>query len=426
MGGTFFTILLMAYILFGVLLYDLQWFTAIDELFSFAIAAYAAYSVFFNKAPNGKPLIIWLCIDAFYLAYSVFIHSNGYTAIANDFIMQSKPFMTFFGLMCLQPKLTRRHFDVIALFSLFCAATLPVIYILYPEISEGTFEGVPLSGARFGSAAIQLALLFYLSYHRNSSGAKVIAIFIMLMGMLAPTSKYLGIVLCTLVVLPFVNQPVRINLKYITAGICVLAIMLFLVWDDIAFYMLRSESEETARMMLYITMPQILHDYFPFGSGFATFANAASATWYSPLYSRYNLDMVFGLTEREASFVSDTYYPTLAQFGYVGVALFIYFICYLFQLVQTSYAQLHDIKRYRVGLLAIVYILIESTSDASLIGNRGIVIMTLLVLCTYKYQPAPKRIFVDMFGLKDIVTKKRDTEANNAKAITANEDTSDK
>ncbi len=418
MGGNLFTILLVAYTVFGVMLYDLDLFTSIDELFAFGIAACAVYSITFNKAPNAKPLIIWLCIDAFYLAYSLFIRSNAYIAIANDFIMQSKPFMTFFGMMCLQPRLTQRHFDFIALFAAACAMILPFIYILHPEISEGTFKGVPLSGARFGSAATQLALLFYLGYLRNSGGAKTVAIFIMLIGLLAPTSKYLGMVLCTLVVLPFVNQPVRFNFKYITAGLCLLLFMLFVVWDDIAFYMLRDKDEETARFMLYSMMPQILVDYFPAGSGFATFANAASATWYSSLYSQYNLDIVFGLTEGDASFVSDVYYPTLAQYGLIGVGLFIWFIYYLLNLLKRSYQEIRDIKRYRVGLLAIAYILIESTSDASLIGNRGVLTMVILALTLYKYTPAPQRVYVDTFGLKNIVLKK-----SAQKTAETNEDT---
>ena len=76
--------------------------------------------------------------------------------------------------------------------------------------------------------------------------------------------------------------------------------------------------------MLYVTGGQILLDYFPFGSGLASFASNASAVNYSTLYYDYGLDKVWGLSPSKTDFICDAYYPSLCQFGVVGVCLFIY------------------------------------------------------------------------------------------------------
>ena len=70
---------------------------------------------------------------------------------------------------------------------------------------------------------------------------------------------------------------------------------------------------------------EILADYFPFGSGFATYGTFASGVHYSDIYAQYGMDNIYGLTKSYYSFVADTYYPSLAQFGVVGVCLFFLF-----------------------------------------------------------------------------------------------------
>ena len=223
----------------------------------------------------------------------------------------------------------------------------------------------------------------------------------MFTGMLVPTSKYIGILICAIAALFIINKPIKFNIKYIIIGITAIAVIMWVVWDEFFFYFL-DDYEYNARPMLYVTMPKILNDYFPFGSGLATFASPASATWYSPLYIKYDLELIWGLMEGEAWFVADVYYPTLAQFGYVGVGLFIWLLAYIFQQMNNMYYNMHDLKRYRVALIIIAYLLIEATSN-SISNERCVLAMIILALSLYKYTTPKRKFFeLDSFGLKFI------------------------
>ena len=165
-------------------------------------------------------------------------------------------------------------------------------------------------------------------------------------------------------------------------------------------------------------MWEVLGDYFPFGSGFATYANPASMTWYSPIYTKYNLDTIWGLDQgNEFHFASDAYYPIFAQFGYVGMALFVYFIYYIFKKMNSLYEATHDIKRYKVALIIVAYILIQATSNA-LANERCILAMTILVLAFYKYKPKSKLTALNSFGL-DFANFAQTTENNKRDEDTA-------
>ena len=405
MGGTLYTILVIAYTIFGLLLYEMRWFVMIDELFAFAIAGWACVLIAFHKIPQNKPLIIWLCIDAFYLLYSLFIHSNAPIAIFNDFIMESKPYMTFFGLMCLKPRLEQIHKSIIALSCIVCAASMTIIYSYYPHNREGTFVGELLSGAAFSSVAILIAALFYICCEQDNLKVRLTTIAIMALGLLDPTTKFSGTAVCVIAIIFFVSKPLKINTRYIIlAGITLIAIV-WLSWDEFIFYFVE-DAEYNARPTLYTKAVEILNDYIPFGSGFASFANAASATWYSSIYGKYEMDEIWGLAEGEAMFASDAYYPALAQFGYVGIGLFIAFFVYIFRLTNTEYERFKDIKQYKCTLIIVSYILIEATSS-SFTNERCILAMIILCMSLYKYRPKHKAIFSDMFGLKNITIKPR-------------------
>ena len=402
MGGLFFAILTVFYTLFGIFLYELRVFTFIDELFAFTIAGYGIFQMFVRKVPKNKPFIIWLCIAAFYLIYSVLIKSNEMPAIINDFIMQTKPYMVFFGLWSLKPKLDRTHWTMLQISSLLFAFILFVLFLYYYGRVDLTLyhEGTLLSGEGFSAVSILIAALYYISCESDSMMVRFTTLLIMLLGILVPTSKYFGILICCIAILFILHKSIKLNIKYLIVGIVAIVFILWFVWDEFFFYFL-DEYEYNARPMLYVTMPSIMNDYFPFGSGLGTYASPASATWYSHIYTTYELDTIWGLMEEEAWFVADVYYPTLAQFGYVGVGLFILFWSYIFRQMNNVYYNLHDLKRYRTALIIVSYFLIEATSN-SISNERCILAMFILVLSLYKYKTIHKRSELDTFGLKFI------------------------
>jgi O-antigen ligase len=164
--------------------------------------------------------------------------------------------------------------------------------------------------------------------------------------------------------------------------------MLFVSWEKIMLYFGGGESfkavpeEFVARAMLYNTSIKILEDYAPFGSGLASFGSFASGEYYSKLYVKYSIDGVKGLMKNDYSYVADTYFPCLVQFGYIGVVLFLLF---LFYLVRKSFLLLKkgrmDHSEYFIMVLLIVgYFIIESIADATFTSHRGFFMMMLLAL----------------------------------------------
>ena len=157
-------------------------------------------------------------------------------------------------------------------------------------------------------------------------------------------------------------------------------------WEKIHFYFItggfgsgRTADNLFARMALYYFSIQILMDYIPFGSGFASYATYASGTSYSSIYAKYGMNNMFGLTKSNPDFMSDTYYPALAQFGFVGVILFFYLWINLLKRAVKFFSK-GFFKESVMAILIIFFFLIECTSDATLTHNRGMFIMMILGL----------------------------------------------
>ena len=141
----------------------------------------------------------------------------------------------------------------------------------------------------------------------------------------------------------------------------------------------RETSDLYARMALYYFSTFVFVDYFPFGSGFATYGTFASGQYYSHIYNDYGMDIMHGLTQSDPKFLADTYYPALAQFGIVGVVLFFSFWIVLTKKVCRLFGN-ENTKNFTISLLIIFFFLIECTSDATITHNRGLCMMMLLAL----------------------------------------------
>ncbi|WP_297157455.1 O-antigen ligase [uncultured Ellagibacter sp.] len=143
--------------------------------------------------------------------------------------------------------------------------------------------------------------------------------------------------------------------------------VLFLGADQMKFYFGDTTS---ARYLLQSNSMQIAQSFFPFGSGFGTYASYMSGEYYSPLYYLYGLSGVYGLSPDYHAFVSDSFWPTvIGQFGFFGLALFTLLIGTFFY----SFVSRSRSHRVPVGAYVIIplYYLILSTADASFFNFYG-------------------------------------------------------
>ena len=158
--------------------------------------------------------------------------------------------------------------------------------------------------------------------------------------------------------------------------------MMFMVaWEKFYFYFVTGSNSELsasfARPALYQGAFWIMNDYFPFGSGFGSYACYASGVYYSPIYYQYGLDVVQGLDEYEGAFISDTFFPQIAQFGVVGLFLFILFFVIRYKEIVRNSTINNDVLLMKMSILILLFFLIESSVDSTFVHNRGMVMMML-------------------------------------------------
>lgn len=85
---------------------------------------------------------------------------------------------------------------------------------------------------------------------------------------------------------------------------------------------------ETVRSKLLRHSFIVFKDYFPFGSGFATYGSDQAFKHYSPLYTRFGFHHDYALASETGFAMNDNFWPMiLAQFGLLGCLCYFYWLC---------------------------------------------------------------------------------------------------
>lgn len=383
----FFRLLLFT-LIFGVIFYDTIGFAFTDEICSLLLLVlYLKYVFSTAQWEVNKMFLVTTGVFLFYLCYSFYIGSNSKAGILTDFIIQYKPYLGFFCVYAIKPVLSEAQKKLVCQICLILGGYLFLIGVAY-VVSESTIYATMKHPSRLATAVSIVSLLYL--YCSNYTGKdKVIFILLMAVGLCSGRSKFIGFfIICVMMVLFILPSfKLKFNLKNIVLLSISLAIVLFFTYKKIDLYFISGgnalgDNEEIqdsiARAALYFYSTDIFVDFFPFGSGFASYATYASGAYYSPIYELYGLDDVYGLSKRNGAFISDTYYPVLAQFGVMGVVLFFSFWVKL-SLKSLSYYKSCN-KEALIGLMIVGFFLIECTSDSTLTHNRGLFMMMLLGL----------------------------------------------
>lgn len=370
-------------LIFGVFLYDFIGdqlsFTFIDEILVLWIFLFAIMHKGINRECRT-----FILIALFYLVYSFIISSNVYQGILMDFTIQVKPFIAFYCAYKLNLGLTIKQRKGIKKLVL-----LLVIIVLIIACVDYDFAMYRLLGhtSRFATFYEVLGFTYFYCSDRNKKDL-FITICIWCIGLLSMRSKCYGFVSISIALLYAVKDKhfYKFKLSSICIVIMLIAVMMFAAWDKIYFYLytgtLQADdiSDMFARPALYATSFKILLDYIPFGSGFGSFACFASREYYSPLYAKYGIDTVFGLSKEVPEFISDTYYPVLSQFGIIGIILIFIFFKRRVRTIINSFERNGNSDWLKISILFIVFFLIESLSDSTMIQNRGVVIMIIFAM----------------------------------------------
>lgn len=381
----FFELFILTWLL-GVVFYGTLRLDFVDELCAgFLILMYTLYLF---KTPDwriNKVFLLTLLVFVFYLGYSLYIKSNTTKSIIIDFLIQLKPYLAFFCVYQLAPAFSKSQKKLlkdcsILLWGLLCLIGLPSLFI--PKMLIYT-----MGHQTFFAGAVIATSLIYLYCSDYTFKDKIVFILLLSLGILSGRSKFYGFWACSIVLIFYFGSPknLKLNLKNIVISIIMIALVVIVAWQKIEFYFIQGitgeeEMDALARLALYSTSISLFEDYIPFGSGLASFATHASSVDYSPIYSEYGIDGVWGLSKTYNKFITDTFYPSLAQFGIVGVLLYIVFWIYILKIAFRYFQKKNNTRLVIMALLIIGFLAIENVADATLTSSRGLFMMMFLGL----------------------------------------------
>ena len=351
-----------------------------DEILTVLLLGYAFMKQRFLVTDKGRKteINIYIGLMVFYLAYSFFIKITTPRGILLDFMQQLRPYAVFYLTWMMAPDFSPKQKKRIKWIMLLSFFGYLIAFKFKPSLVTPYGSG---ESAALGQIALCCAMIYYL-FSKQTKRNRNIAILIMLLGLISGKSKYFGECVVFIALVIFVKS--KINFTSVSTLLKVAAlgsVVIFFTWTKFnAYYVegFQEDAEAMARPVTYETGMKIMFkDYIPFGSGLGSFGTAAAAKEYSPLYFKYNLDEIWGLDPSNPMFLADAFYPTLAEFGLVGLFFFLWF--WKRRLWEAN--KIHNLIYYRMALMCILALALESTADSSYLSGKGMGYFMILALC---------------------------------------------
>lgn len=351
-----------------------------DEILTVLLLLYAIVKQRFLVKDKKRMLEIniYIGLMIFYLLYSLFMRVTTPRGVYLDFLQQLRPYAVFYLTWMMAPQFTPKQQKRIKWVMLLSFFGYLFAFRFKPSLVT-PFGGE--ESAALGQIALCCAMIYYL-FSKQTSKNRNIAIIIMLLGLVSGKSKYFGECVCFITLVMFVKS--RINFTSVSTLLKVGAlgtVVIFFTWTKFnAYYVegFQEDAQAMARPATYETGVTIMFkDYIPFGSGLGSFGTAAAAKEYSPLYYKYHLDEIWGLDPSNPMFLADAFYPTLAEFGIVGLFFFLGF--WKRRLWEAN--KIPNLIYYRMALMCILALVLESTADSSYLSGKGMGYFMILALC---------------------------------------------
>lgn len=388
---------ILAFYWLGVVFYDLldsYSFKYADE--GLLLGLFVLYGAHVMQSGTLHWRLVAILLTAiFYIGYSANLGLNSLNAILADCIVSFKPFVAFALIASISPRLSPRQLSLFRINAVLGGGLAFAISLAGPDAIH-FFFGHP---SRLATTATISGLLFLLSSSmmgatKNTAplGKREIGVSILLFAIALASERAKAFaffaVACGLLAYlsststkPSNRGKGKRNIGLTLILAISIAIAALFAADKFEYYFVEGTagSEVFARPAMYLTSLSLASDYFPFGSGLASFGTYYSAVYYSPIYSAYELDRVWGLSEDAPEFTSDTLLPALlGQFGVFGFSLLVYSTIRVFRAISRSPTARSDI--FVTLLVFFIFLTIETFVDSTLIQNRGTFVLALLGL----------------------------------------------
>ena len=372
-----------------ILFYDRMW-QMIDETMTVVLLLFTITKVYGKKIDAiGKEIMWYVVLMIFYVAYSIVLKINVQEAVFYDLAQQVRPYIVFFCSYLIAPVFTNKQKKRLIRWFLLC----DIAYVVF------IFGGFRISKYGITTPMIGQATLLtasmYLLFNENTKKNIIRAIAILSIGLLSMKSKFFGEYIVFITLFYFMKSRLKPNIKTIISVIALTGAIVYFTWEKFDAYYVSGMTEEVktaekkARPESFKTAGTIIFsDYIPFGSGLASFSTNAAAKYYSPLYYKYHLDSIWGLYPENPMFLADAFYPTLAQYGLVGLFFFIWFW------IRRYKQALHhkEFRAYKVAMMMIFALFLENMADTSYLSGKGMGYFMLLAMAIRGSYVNKKRI----------------------------------
>lgn len=366
---------------FGVSLYHTAELRFTGELSGILLLIIYGFFLYLTKQRSFHPAAIVIpAVLLLYLGYSFYLSHNKPQAILLDFLIQLRPYITFFIVSQLAPSLSDMQKQQMArlcllLWLLFLPIGVCGLYL--PDMYRSVMD----RPENFVTIITSLSLV-YLYCSDFSTTARWIFLLMISVGMLA-SFHFIGLFLLIGGIIFLFNRR-SILISWTRTGIAVGIVALaatYLFYIQFTSCLSPSDAQGgsfsalTPQTILYQASLKVWRDFPVFGSGLASFATYASGLYYSPLYAEYGLHTVSGLSPQAWHSVCDTYYPSLVQFGLTGTVLYLLFWTYVICISLWKYKQQRNLQHFVIVLILACVLFIGNISDSLLTSHKGYFMM---------------------------------------------------
>ena len=349
-----------------------------DELY--AVLFVPLFIIYFNGkikvgSDNARIFCLLILFIIIGIIPNIMFKYQVMSAVLSDILLNLKFFMGIYTTYYLFKNFDyvsykgriKRHlqFIVIILFLLVIIDEIvgyfPCYEYRYGLRSEQLFFGHPTGLA---SVSFFLVIMLMLFYTPNTKDFYFVTLAVILV---ASTLRIKAIGMVIIFIYLYVRVCIRQKKVSVRNVLLMLPVLIYIGWEQIYNYFLSEMVYESARGALFYKSFEIMKDFFPFGTGLATYASAPSGEYYSPVYYMYELSDIWGLSKDWPAFVSDSFWPMIfAQTGILGTVIYVLILFFVVKNIQKSYRI--DKRIYIAGVGAFAYLLVSSTAESAFVN----------------------------------------------------------
>lgn len=373
-------------------------FRYLDEMFALLIIPCLLYELLIKKKKSieKKNLIIIFCFLILNLSgiiANIIYRYQPIKSVMIDFMATNKFILCFFVSRCIFKHLIENEKNKkiilinckILIFFLFILTILDYIFKIFPtNYATRYIYGIKSIQLFYGYSAyftVAITFVFFtMSLCTNEYNLKKnIKYFILCFLMMISSFRVKTIVL-VIVYLLLMLFTLKWNKRITFNKIIMIGLMVMIIGSR-QLYNYFIKDSNAARSVLLNTSIKIAKDYFPIGTGFATYGTQESGNNYSIVYYKYGIDNVFGLKKGATYFLTDSFWPTiLGQFGILG---FLSYIIYLFVMLK-KIDTVSNKFLYLTGISIFIYLIISSISENVFNVSTNIGVAIILGILTLK------------------------------------------